>query len=246
MMVGPRRAPPASALISSSIRGQRDPRRSVEELVLGEPLRPVRERDLEKVESDAPVGIVFLRRERFELPPIDTLDDHVVDQRRKVAGERIRWRKRASQPPALARDGSTISVPSGPTSRMAPLSACAQARQVMIARVWRRVKAPTEAGAAVARGASPLRSSAENAVAASSGSRAAQAPARCAGGSGSARCSPQAAPRALSTEQLAASARRLSRRPAPPLRRRRESPQPGSRRGARDSRWAETARQREL
>ncbi len=47
------------------------------------------EGDLEKVEGDAPVGIVGLRGERFEPSPIDALDDHVVDQRGEVARERI-------------------------------------------------------------------------------------------------------------------------------------------------------------
>ena len=110
------------------------------------------ERDLEKVESDAPVGIVFLRRERFELPPVDALDDHVVDQRRKVAGERVGLRRgrgdeRGSCP-------STMRRPSASTPRIAPrksLAPCAR-------RGWRACGGGSDRRPrAAARGAAPLR-----------------------------------------------------------------------------------------
>ena len=88
MMVGPRRAPAASR-VDLGLDEQRDALGAVDEAVLGEPLRPVGEGDLEKVERDAPIGVVAVRRQRLEPSPVDALDDHVVDQRREVAGERI-------------------------------------------------------------------------------------------------------------------------------------------------------------
>ena len=62
---------------------------AIDETVFGEPLRPMGEGDPEEVEGDAPIGVVAIRRQSFELPPVDALDDHVVDQRREVACERI-------------------------------------------------------------------------------------------------------------------------------------------------------------
>ena len=93
MMVGPRRAPPSSALISSSIRSAIRVARSTKS-ALGEPQWPMGEGDLEEVEGDAPIGIVSVGRERLDLGPWRALDDHVVDQRRKVAGERVGLRRR--------------------------------------------------------------------------------------------------------------------------------------------------------
>ncbi len=52
------------------------------------------EGDLEKIEGDAPIGIVKIRRERFEPRPRRALDDHVVDQRSEIAGERVSLRGR--------------------------------------------------------------------------------------------------------------------------------------------------------
>ncbi len=66
---------------------------SIDETVLGEPLWPMGEGDPEKVKGDAPIGVVAIRRQSFELPPVDALDDHVVDQRREVACERIGLRR---------------------------------------------------------------------------------------------------------------------------------------------------------
>ncbi len=59
------------------------------------PFRPMREGDLEKVEGDAPVGVIKVGRQRLELSPRRALDDHVVDQRGKIACERVGlgWRR---------------------------------------------------------------------------------------------------------------------------------------------------------
>ena len=73
---------------------ERDPGRPVDESALGEPQWPMGEGDLEEVEGDAPIGIVSVGRERLDLGPWRALDDHVVDQRRKVAGERVGLRRR--------------------------------------------------------------------------------------------------------------------------------------------------------
>ena len=78
--------------------------RSIDEAVLGEPLRPDVEGDLEEVERDAPVAVVRrVRREVMERPGVDPLDDHVVDQRGEVAGERISLGRRRGHEGRLLR-----------------------------------------------------------------------------------------------------------------------------------------------
>ena len=68
---------------------ERDPLGPVDEAAFGEPRRPVGKGDLEEVEGDAPIGVIGVRRQRLDLLPRRALDDHVVDQRRKIAGERV-------------------------------------------------------------------------------------------------------------------------------------------------------------
>ena len=72
---------------------KRDPLRPVDEAVLGKPFRPMGEGDLEKVESDAPIGVIRVGRQRLELSPRRALDDHVVDQLGKIACERVGLRR---------------------------------------------------------------------------------------------------------------------------------------------------------
>ncbi len=84
---------PGLERVDFGLHEQRDALGAVDEAVLSEPRRPVLEGDLEKVERDAPVGVVFLRRERIEPPPVDPLDDHVVDQRGEIGGEGIGLRR---------------------------------------------------------------------------------------------------------------------------------------------------------
>ncbi len=61
------------------------------------------EGDLEEIEGDAPIGIVKIRRERFEPRPGHALDDHVVDQRGQIAGERVSLRGRRRDQCGLGR-----------------------------------------------------------------------------------------------------------------------------------------------
>ena len=86
-----RRAAPRSALhrLDFVLDQKRDPLRPVDQAALGEPFRPMREGDLEKVEGDAPIGVIKIGGKRLELRPRRALDDHIVDQRGKIARKRI-------------------------------------------------------------------------------------------------------------------------------------------------------------
>ena len=86
-------APRAVERLDFFVDSERDPRRPVDEAALAQPLRPTGEGDLEEIEGDAPIGVIKLGRERFELRPWRALDDHVVDQRREIAGEPVRLRR---------------------------------------------------------------------------------------------------------------------------------------------------------
>ena len=90
------RTAPRSALerLDFVVDQERDPLRPVDEAALGEPERPMGEGDLEEVEGDAPIGVIGVGRQRLDLRPRRALDDHVVDQRRKIAGERVGLRGR--------------------------------------------------------------------------------------------------------------------------------------------------------
>ena len=101
MMVGPRRG--AIERLDFVVDQERDPLRPVDEAALGEPFRPMGEGDLEEVEGDAPIGIVKIGRERFEPRPGRALDDHVVDQRGEIAGERVGLRGRRRDQRRLGR-----------------------------------------------------------------------------------------------------------------------------------------------
>ena len=80
-----------------------DPFRPVDEAALGQPVRPMGEGDLEKIEGDAPLGIIKIRRQRFEPRPRRALDDHVVDQRGQIASKRVSLRRRGRDQRRLGR-----------------------------------------------------------------------------------------------------------------------------------------------
>ncbi len=61
------------------------------------------EGDLEEVEGDAPIGVIGVGRQRLDLRPRRALDDHVVDQRRKIAGERVSLSRRRGDQRRLGR-----------------------------------------------------------------------------------------------------------------------------------------------
>ena len=86
-------APRAVERLDLFVDGERDPLRPVDEAALAQPLRPTGEGDLEEIEGDAPIGVIKIGRERFELRPWRALDDHVVDQRREIAGEPVSLRR---------------------------------------------------------------------------------------------------------------------------------------------------------
>ena len=67
---------------------QRRAARAVDEAALGEPVGPMGEGDLEEVERHAPIGIETVGHQVVQSPGVDALDDEVVDQAGKVAGER--------------------------------------------------------------------------------------------------------------------------------------------------------------
>ena len=101
MMVGP----PAGARGEPCDLGfdqGRDTGRAIDKALLRQPVRPGGEGDFQEVEGDPPVAVVGVGRQRFERLRIDLVDDHVVDQRRKVAGERIGFRRSCGDQRRLA------------------------------------------------------------------------------------------------------------------------------------------------
>ena len=89
---------------------ERDPLRPVDEAALGQPVRPTGEGDLEEIEGDAPIGIIKIRRERFEPCPRRALDDHVVDQRGQIASKRVSLRGRGRDQRRLGRIDDELPV----------------------------------------------------------------------------------------------------------------------------------------
>ena len=87
-IVGPRRAPEARLAISASTKAATRAARSIRPCSasqFGQAAKAI----FKEVEGNPPVAVVGLRREAFERLRIDLVDDHVVDQRRKIAGERV-------------------------------------------------------------------------------------------------------------------------------------------------------------
>ena len=232
-----RTAPRAVERLDLFVDEQRDPLRPVDEAALGQPLRPMGEGDLEEVEGDAPIGIIKIGRQRFEPRPRRALDDHVVDQRREIAGERVSLRGGRGDQRGLGRIDDEAPVGVGLADRaferLSPGAGEGRERMAARQRADRSAESPRAAPPRPRdRRPSPSRPARRRRAG------------RCAAGAGSARRSPRAAPWPAPGRR-AASAHRSWRRRAPSARPRRGSRRSARHPGARGSVSAETAPRRE-
>ncbi len=215
---------------------ERDPLRPVDEAAFGEPRRPVGKGDLEEVEGDAPIGVISVRRQRLDLLPRRALDDHVVDQRRKIAGERVGLSGRRRDQRRLA------GIDDQPPIRVNFANRAAERLSPGAHKGCERVAARQRTDCRRQGGARSLFALGEDCRRLVWLEGAQRRDARQ--DQNSARRWPRAAiwpePR-----RRVASARRSSRRPAPSLRPPRGSRRPGLRPGERGSRLAGTARRKE-
>ena len=230
-------APRAVERLDLFVDDERDPRRPIDEAALAQPLRPTGEGDLEKIEGDAPIGVIKIGRERLELRPWRALDDHVVDQRREIAREPVSLRggRRDQRGLGGVEDEAPVRVrPSDRAlERLSP--GAGEGGERMAAREpadRRGDRSPAGRPRPRDRRPSPSRPARRRRAA------------RCAAGAGFARRSPRAA-LGPAPGPRAASAHRSWRRRAPSARPRRGSRRSARRREERGSVSEETAPRRE-